>query len=300
MRNRSQVTANSKLYYCEQLAVRRKPFYYCPQIILLLIIFHSPFFILHSFAQTDSVFELSKTIKGSFENFTVDNLGNYFLLDKNNQLKKLSNNGDSVGVFNDVKRFGKLYSIDATNPLKVLLYYKDYNTVVVLDRFLNNVNTIDLRKAGIFQAGPIALSYDNNIWVYDEAESKIKKLNDQGEVNFESTDLRMVMDTVPLPVKIVDRDNFVYLYDPGQGLLVFDYYGTLKNKLPFLHLHDVQVLDKTMMGRKDGALVVYQLGSLNLREYKLPEAFAGSEKIKINTNAIYVLKEDGVRCYRIK
>jgi hypothetical protein len=87
-----------------------------------------------------------KSIEGGFIDFTVDNLGNYFLLSKNNQLKKLNAQGDSIGLFNDVRRYGKLYSIDATNPLKVLLYYKNFSTVVVLDRFLNMINTIDLRS----------------------------------------------------------------------------------------------------------------------------------------------------------
>ena len=115
-----------------------------------------------------SAFTQVKSIEGEFIDFTVDNLGNYFLLSKNNQLKKLNAQGDSTGIFNDVRRYGKLYSIDATNPLKVLLYYKNFSTVVVLDRFLNMINTIDLRKQNIFQVKAVAQSSDNNIWLYDE------------------------------------------------------------------------------------------------------------------------------------
>ena len=39
-------------------------------------------------------------------------------------------------VFNDVKKFGQATLIDVSNPLKVLLYYRDFATIVVLDRFL--------------------------------------------------------------------------------------------------------------------------------------------------------------------
>jgi hypothetical protein len=35
--------------------------------------------------------------------------------------------------FNNVKKFGKISTIDVSNPLKVLLYYKDFSTIVVLD-----------------------------------------------------------------------------------------------------------------------------------------------------------------------
>jgi hypothetical protein len=86
-----------------------------------------------SYAQSDSGFQFIKTIDGNISYFNVDNLDNiYFIV--NNQLKKINANGDSVAVFNDVKKFGNPSYIDVTNPLKALLYYKNYSTVVVLDR----------------------------------------------------------------------------------------------------------------------------------------------------------------------
>jgi len=37
----------------------------------------------------------------------------------------------------------------------------------------------------------------------------------------------MLFDSVPLPLQITDKENFVYLYDPEKDLH-FDYYGSLK------------------------------------------------------------------------
>ena len=55
--------------------------------------------------------------------------------------------------------------IDATNPLKILVYYREFTTIIELDRFLNIVNTIDLRNQNILQAKAVGLAYDNNVWV---------------------------------------------------------------------------------------------------------------------------------------
>ena len=118
---------------------------------------------LGSFAQADTSFKMVKTISGDIVDFTVDNLDNVYILTSRNQLKKFNANGDSVAVYNNVKKFGQASLIDVSNPLKVLLYYKDFGTVVALDRFLNVVNTIDLRKQNIFQAKAIAQSYDNKV-----------------------------------------------------------------------------------------------------------------------------------------
>ncbi|HLG38251.1 MAG TPA: hypothetical protein VI461_01240, partial [Chitinophagaceae bacterium] len=109
-------------------------------------------------AQMDSSFRLIKTIKGDIAAFTVDNLDNIYLLSSTNQVKKLTANGDSVAIFNDVKKFGQATLIDVSNPLKVLLYYKDFATIVVLDRLLNVRNTIDLRKQNILQVRAIGQS----------------------------------------------------------------------------------------------------------------------------------------------
>ena len=128
-----------------------------------------------TYAQKDSSFIYGRTIAGDFSYFTIDNLDNIYLLTNTNQLKKISPNGDSA-VFNEVRKYGKLFSVDATNPLKVLLYYQNFATIAVLDRFLNTRNTINLRRQNIFKVKTIAASYDNNIWLFDEQDYKLKNI----------------------------------------------------------------------------------------------------------------------------
>ncbi|MBD0332705.1 MAG: hypothetical protein ICV66_08615, partial [Chitinophagaceae bacterium] len=60
-------------------------------------------------------------------NLGVDNLGNLYVVTPTDQLKKFNSNGDSISVYNDVKRFGKLHSLDVSNPLKIILFYKDFS-----------------------------------------------------------------------------------------------------------------------------------------------------------------------------
>jgi hypothetical protein len=251
-------------------------------------------------AQNDSAFQFIKTIKGSFTYFNVDNLDNIYLITKNNQLKKLNANGDSVAVFNDVKKYGNPDYVDVTNPLKSLLYYKNYSTVVVLDRLLTQRNTINLRKQNIFYVNNVTLSYDNNMWLFDEEDYRLKKIDEEGKLLQSSTDWRMLFDTVPAPVKIIDRDNFVYLYDPAKGFYIFDYYGGFKNRLTFLNWTNVEVNGTTVYGFEDTKLYSYQLKSLQLKEYKLPAFFGKYISIKAMNGLVYLLNEKGVDIYQIK
>jgi hypothetical protein len=251
-------------------------------------------------AQDDSSFQFLKTIKGSFTYLNVDNLDNIYLITKTNQLKKLNANGDSVAVFNDVKKYGNPDYVDVTNPLKSLLYYKNYSTVVVLDRLLTQRNTINLRKQNIFYVNAVTLSYDNYMWIFDEEDFRLKKIDEEGKVLQASTDWRMLFDTVPAPVKIIDRDNFVYIYDPAKGFYIFDYYGGFKNKLAFLNWTNVEVNGKNMYGFEGSKLYSYQLKSLQLKEYKLPKFFGNYVSIKAMNGLVYLLNEKGVDIYQIK
>lgn len=249
-------------------------------------------------AQEPLSFRLEKVISGKWVDFQADPLGNYYLLDEQNQLKKLNARGDSMGVFNEVRRYGKLSSMDVSNPLKVLLYYQSFATIVVLDRFMGVANTIDLRKNGIYRAKAIAQSYDNQIWVFDEQENKLKKVNELGTTLSESVDFRMLFDDVPTPTHIVDQEGYVYLYDPAKGVYVFDIYGAFKTKLSYTSLNAFNVIGKTVVGIHEAQLLFYTTGSLSEKRVALPPELSGKEKTVIRPGKYYVLKEGQIRLYR--
>jgi hypothetical protein len=232
--------------------------------------------------------------------FTVDNLDNIYILSSHNQLKKLNANGDSVAVFNDVKKFGQVTFIDASNPLKVLLYYKDFATVVILDRFLNIRNTIDLRKQNIFQAKAISQSYDNKIWVYDELENKLKKIDEDGKLLQETPDFRLLLGQALSQLKIFDENKYVYLYDSIQGVYVFDYYGALKNNIMISRWQNFKVSGKYIFGSRADTLYRYEINTFLYDEWKMPEQIFRSKEFNFTSARLYALKKDGIEIYSIR
>ncbi len=251
----------------------------------------------NSFAQSDSLFNLVARHEGNITDFTVDNLGNIYLLYQNGQLKKIRSNGDSLAVFNNVRRFGKLHSIDVSNPLKVLLYYKDFGTTVILDRFLNQRSVLDFRRLNLLQIRAIGQAYDNNIWIFDELESKLKKISDDGRIVDQSVDFRLVFDAAPAPDYIIDHDKLVYLYDPLKGVYIFDYYGGFQNTIPFTGWRDFNVVNNTLFGRNEKFLFRYDKGSVELRQIPVPAFMNDAQKIIIAAGFVYLLKEGSIMVY---
>lgn len=249
------------------------------------------------FGQADSSFRHVRTIRGDIVAFTVDNLDNIYLLSSTNQVKKLNANGDSMAVFNDVRNYGQATLIDVSNPLKVLLYYRDFATIVVLDRLLNVRHTIDLRKHGILQAQAIGQSYDNKIWIYDEVENKLKKIDEDGSLLLETPDFRQLFEMAPSPQKIFDQDLFVYLYDSSRAIYVFDYFGTLKSTIPVSGWQNLRPGGRYIFGSGATALYRYEVSTLRTEEWPIPRELAGSRSYNFSASRLYALGKGTLEVY---
>jgi hypothetical protein len=248
--------------------------------------------------QVDSLPQMSRFIGGAYVDFQVDNLGNIFVLTPDNQLKKYNAAGDSLGVFNDVRRYGKIAYIDVTNPLKILLFYQEFGTIVMLDRFLNNINSLDLRQLGFYQVTCIGLAYDNNIWVYDALAGKLNKISSDGTQINQTNDIRQFTDSVPNPVLLTDQGGLVYLFDPQKGAFIFDHYGGYSKFIPLKNWRHFSVINKTMLGWNGHEFLKFEDNMFAEEKKQIPYSYLPALKILIMPDFNYVLKADGIHVYK--
>ena len=248
-----------------------------------------------SFAQKDSSFVLVRSYQGDIADAAMDNLDNLYIISSTGQIKKFNAAGDSVGVYNQTKNFGRLFSIDVSNPLKLLLFYKDFSTVVVLDRFLATLNTLNLRKFSLLQPGAIGMSYDDHIWVFDEYDNKLKKIDHQGNRLLETTDFRTVFNQSVSPQKIINDNGLVYLADTTNGVFVFDNYGSFKKKIPLMNWQSIAVNSNNLVSTNKEIITIYNSSTLLQTQRKNPffkpyyHSFTSSNKfISFSTNSLEI------------
>ena len=239
-------------------------------------------------------------INSPVSSFAVDNIGGLYIITPENQLKKYNEKGDSVGVFNQVTQYGKLTHVDVQNPWKAILYYQNFSTIVLLDKYLDVSTAINLRKQNIFRVKAVTASYDNNIWLFDEQDNKLKKIDDNGKVLSETVDFRLLFDSVPDPERIIDRDGLVYLYDSKKGIYLFDYYGSFKTKLSFLHWDNIEVIGKTIYGFDKENLYKYVSPVPDLIAIPLPPELQNNSLIKLNNHKLYGLKNNQLTIYSLQ
>ena len=258
-------------------------------LILIIVIILSVFSLN---AQQDSIFKQNAHYPIKAKEILIDNLQNLYVITADDQLKKYNSDGDSLAVYNQSSRYGKLFSIDISNPLKILLFYQDYSTIVVVDRFLSQRFVIDLKKVNIYQPASAGLSFDNNLWVFDAIEQKLKKIDDQGNLLLETVDLRGFISDVVNPIKIIDKNNLVHLYDPKQGIYIFDQFGSYQKKIPVTELENVLIIKDYFIGTKNNLLHFYNKRTHVEKKIPLPDSGKGFKRNFVSDmNLIRVLDE---------
>ena len=229
---------------------------------------------------------------------TVDDLGNVYVVRANNSLVKFTDVGDSSTFYRSVLN-GDIGAVDATNPLRVVVYYPAYSKVILLDRMLAPKNELDLKKLNIVGNACVALSADGNLWVYDKFNVRLLKINEQLEQVGESNDLRQQLAEVPDPTYMVERERKVYLTDSTQGIYTFDQYGSYINTLALYGVGQLQVFGTQMVYRREDSLLSYDYKKVTDNVMMLPARGKEIVSAAISRSTLYVLYKDELVLYRM-
>lgn len=230
-------------------------------------------------------YELINIIETEIDYFTTDNLGNIYII-KGEELIKYDPNGNLLQRHSN-KKLGKVYSVDVSNPLKILLFYKDFSTIVFLDNMLAQYgNPINLNDLQLEQASLSCSSHNNSIWVYDPISFQLIRLDQHLNVIQQTGNLVQQLGHEINPDFILEYNNWMYLNNPETGILVFDIYGTYLKTIPIKGIKEFQVMDNLLIYFKEKELFGFHLKSFENSKINLPEtvvisARLGSEKILI-------------------
>ena len=91
---------------------------------------------------------------------------------ENNVLHKSGNLGDFV--FNNLQ-LGPISSVDIINPLQVVLFYEDSNTVILLDNRLNETERINFNTSSeLLTIGAASNAGNNRLWIFNIGSQQLE------------------------------------------------------------------------------------------------------------------------------
>lgn len=235
-------------------------------------------------------------LPGSIHMFSTDALGNVYVVKENNILVRYNEKGDSTGIFNEIRK-GKLRLMDATNPLRLLLFFQDYNQIIVLDNMLSKKNVIRLNTLGLYNVTAIANSADGLIWVYDALQATLYKIDDKPSVR-QSMPLRNVVGYIPSFHSMVEEERTLYAADSTHGILRFDLFGFYHSTLPFITPYEIQCVNAQLVFRDSASFVAYHLTSMRDKRILLPHQ-NGVDQVRVQRGLLWIREGDQLIRYRI-
>ncbi|SDG69202.1 hypothetical protein [Psychroflexus sediminis] len=167
--------------------------------------------------------------------------------------------------FQDLQ-LGELEGVDLLNPLKILLFYKDANTIVIVDNRLNEIERVNFNFIPDFKTLDFAgISKDNLFWIFNAEVQQLELFN------YESLGTRS--SSLPLTKEIIgfrSNYNFSWLRHP-EGFLKFNINGSLIDEFKFEEAVSFNIFKNQVMVQTENYLELFDKNPEFKIRFKKPE-----------------------------
>lgn len=273
--------------------VKKQAYYILKNNYLILF-----FCISISVSATDS---LLYSVEVASNYFTTDHLQNLYYINGKNEVIKYEFTSGIEYTYSD-KRLGKPTYIDASNPMRVLVFFPDFYTVVILDNTCSAMNIINLTsttdKNSYLPYVVCAQADENYFWIYDQLSRKLVKLDERGNKVLESEAFDALFSDVVLPSQLIYYNQSVYLIDKNYRVLLFDLYGTFHNEIRTQTIGYIQVIKNNFVFLQDNEMQIIDNTLLSRKSYSLP--LPDVVQVRIHPNRLFLRTASQIAVYSVE
>lgn len=227
-------------------------------------------------------------------NFTTDPLGNCYIFSKGD-IFKFNNEGFETARYSS-RNYGDISLIDASNPMKILIVFKEFSKAVVADAALAEQAIIDLSFPGIPYVNFICTSRENGYWIVDPVAKQIRKINDQLTIVADGTPFRQVTVNEIEPVFILDSGDWLLMNTRQTGLLVFDRFGTYYKTIGDIPQIAIQASGNEILYKAGTGMMKFDIRNGTSNHFLLPENGL-SDACRVEGNHIFIKAGNLINIY---
>ncbi len=229
---------------------------------------------------------------------TADHLSNIYLIAENQQIEKYDSTGRRVAYYSN-NRLGNADWMDVSNPLKILVWFADFQTIIMLDRTLNEIGRLNLLEINLNTVRCVAMAQDGNIWLYDDAGFLLRKITTAGEVILEGQPMNLVFPKRFTATCIRDNGETVCISDPEQGIAAFDQYGYLLRTYPDCLTNHFELYQNWLVFLGNGYLQLEQMNRFQSLKIPLPaSARTAGDLIWASGRLIFIQNGEALEVYQ--
>jgi hypothetical protein len=220
-----------------------------------------------------------------------DGLGNNYYIKENVFIKV---NESKTWEYKNVA-LGKITSVDFLNPLQIVVFYEDFNTIVTLDNQLNEIQKLNLFDIDntIF-ASKIGLAAQNQFWIYNSLTQQILLFD------YLKNTSKAIGNPIQEGIQYTQSDfNNFYWIDEINNWYAIDIFGKVTLLASIPPFKKIQIIDsERLLFSRDN--ILYCLNNVTKSVYEIEIVEKSFQNYYYKDQILAIFTNQQIKNYKIK
>ncbi|MGB0895954.1 MAG: hypothetical protein ACPGU9_07510 [Flavobacteriaceae bacterium] len=235
------------------------------------------------FSQENTTIELKNIVELDADEFIGINMFDELFFVKNNTLHKHTSNENYA--YKNIQ-LGDLDNVSIINSLQSSVFYKNFNTLVQLDKKFGELRVINFNQSiNLSSVGYAATTNDKHLWIFNSDTQQLQIYNPRNDT--------IEVSTVPVQepiIKFYSNYNFCWVLTATK-LLQFNVYGNLLNEYALEAYDDFTYYNDFFVLKKENTLSILPTEATETQNLDLPEIPVKEFSVTNETLYIYTGKK---------
>ena len=220
----------------------------------------------------------------------IDNFETRYYVTNNELLK--SEKGIVLSTYSNIQ-LGHITSANTFNPLKIVVFYKAFNTVVILDNRLSEMFKLDFNTIQPFKdITHLTTGIDNTIWLFNQTTQQLENYDYKANVTR--------IKALPIQSEVIDLTsnyNFFWLLTKDY-LYSYNYVGSLLSKIKNTGFTKLIQTNGNLILQKENQLFYLPKDTEVFLELKIPKLLI--KQFFVTNETVYIYDDEFLYQYRLK
>lgn len=227
-----------------------------------------------------------------YESVTADLQGNLYLT-FDTRLDFFTPDGNRHLNYSN-QTLGNITRVDAGIPSKILVFYRESGTIVLLNNELAPISSpLNLFDKSLMTISLAAMGNPNKIVLYDEANQDLL-ITDLSLNVLTRTHITFPDEFHPSDMQVIP-DHRIALLDTLQGICFFDFFGTFEKEIPVPDIKIMQLEKDGVIYYQNNQIFHYRIPSAKtpLREPAIMFSWPRLKDFNVNSGRLYYIDSQG-------
>ncbi|WP_369992524.1 hypothetical protein [Winogradskyella sp.] len=222
--------------------------------------------------------------------FGIDTFGTLYYATANNTFNKKTK--DTTITYANFQ-LGEITAANTFNPLKINLFYKDFNTVIILDNRLAEIFKIDFNTLQPYKnVSFVSTGFDNTLWIFNQDFQHLELYDYKAN--------KVKQKTVPVQSEVLDlKSDYNHCYLLTQNYLyVYNYFGSLISKYKNEGYNSLAFSKAHLVLNNENSLYILSKESAEIK----PIAYSNLliNQFLVTNESLYIYDGEILRQYQLK